>query len=51
MNPQPLLDLLRPKRIAEIVDIGANPRDGDPPYKPMLRAGEICRVTCYRVSC
>jgi FkbM family methyltransferase len=47
MNLQPLLDLLKPKRITEIVDIGANPIDGDPPYKPMLRAGEICRVTGF----
>ncbi len=47
MNPQPLLDLLRPQRITEIVDIGANPIDGDPPYKPMLMAGEICRVTGF----
>ena len=47
MNPQPLLDLLKPQRITEIVDIGANPIDGDPPYKPMLRAGEICKVTGF----
>ena len=47
MNLQPLLDLLKPKRITEIVDIGANPIDGDPPYKPMLRAGGICRVTGF----
>ncbi len=47
MNPQSLLDLLRPQRITEIVDIGANPIDGDPPYKPMLKAGEICRVTGF----
>jgi FkbM family methyltransferase len=47
MNLQPLLDLLKPQRITEIVDIGANPIDGDPPYKPMLRAGEICRVTGF----
>jgi FkbM family methyltransferase len=47
MNPQPLLDLLKPHRITEIVDIGANPIDGDPPYKPMLKAGEICRVTGF----
>ena len=26
-----------------MVDIGANPIDGDPPYKPMLRAG-LCQV-------
>jgi FkbM family methyltransferase len=42
-----LLDLLKPNRITEIVDIGANPIDGDPPYKPMLEAGEICRVTGF----
>ena len=47
MNPQPLLGLLKPQRITEIVDIGANPIDGDPPYKSMLRAGEICRVTGF----
>ena len=47
MNPQPLLDLLKTQRITEIVDIGANPIDGDPPYLPMLKAGEICRVTGF----
>ena len=47
MNPQSLLDVLKPQRITEIVDIGANPIDGDPPYKPMLMAGEICRVTGF----
>lgn len=29
------------------MDIGANPIDGDPPYLPMLKAGEICRVTGF----
>ncbi len=33
-------------RLTEIVDIGANPIDGDPPYKPMLEAG-LCRVTGF----
>lgn len=47
MNLQPLLDLLMPQRITEIVDIGANPVDGDPPYKSMLMGGEICRVTGF----
>ena len=47
MNLQYLLDLLKPQRITEIVDIGANPIDGDPPYLPMLKAGEICRVTGF----
>jgi FkbM family methyltransferase len=44
-----LLDLngiLRPERLTEIVDVGANPIDGDPPYKAMLRAG-LCRVTGF----
>lgn len=38
--------LLNSDRIMEIVDIGANPIDGDPPYKTMLDAG-ICRVTGF----
>lgn len=37
---------LVPKRLTEIVDIGANPIDGDPPYKAMLGAG-LCRVTGF----
>ena len=38
--------LLRAGRITEIVDVGANPIDGDPPYKAMLSAG-LCRVTGF----
>jgi FkbM family methyltransferase len=38
--------LLSPQRLTEVVDIGANPIDGDPPYKPMLDAG-LCRVTGF----
>jgi len=38
--------LLRPERLTEIVDVGANPIDGDPPYKAMLGAG-LCRVTGF----
>lgn len=30
----------------EVVDIGANPIDGDPPYRPLLDAG-CCRVTGF----
>lgn len=30
----------------EVVDIGANPIDGDPPYKPLLDLG-LCRVTGF----
>jgi FkbM family methyltransferase len=41
----PLCALLRPQRLTEIVDIGANPV-GDQPYKPMLDAG-LCRVTGF----
>jgi hypothetical protein len=35
----PLFDLLQPARLTAVVDIGANPIDGDPPYKRMLAAG------------
>lgn len=38
-----LVDLLRPRRLTSVVDIGANPIDGDPPYKEMLKQ-RICRV-------
>jgi FkbM family methyltransferase len=37
---------LASRRLTEIVDIGANPIDGDPPYKAMLQAG-LCRVTGF----
>ena len=41
-----LFGILKPTRITNVVDIGANPIDGDPPYKPMLAAG-LCRVTGF----
>ena len=41
-----LVDLLRPQRLTSVVDIGANPIDGDPPYQEMLRQ-RICRVTGF----
>jgi FkbM family methyltransferase len=41
-----LRELLAPQRLTEVVDIGANPIDGEPPYRPMLRAG-LCRVTGF----
>lgn len=41
-----LAELLAPARPTEIVDIGANPIDGDPPYAAMLAAG-LCRVTGF----
>lgn len=41
-----ILELLQPQRLTEIVDIGANPIDGEPPYKDMLDEG-ACRVTGF----
>jgi FkbM family methyltransferase len=38
-----LADLLGPDRTTSVVDIGANPVDGDPPYKPMLQR-RLCRL-------
>jgi FkbM family methyltransferase len=38
-----LVDLLEPDRITTVVDIGANPIDGDPPYKSMLQK-RLCRL-------
>lgn len=38
-----LVDLLQPDRITTVVDIGANPIDGDPPYKAMLQK-RLCRL-------
>ncbi len=42
----PLKTLLKPARTTHIVDIGANPVDGAPPYQPMMSAG-LCRVTGF----
>src|SRR5262249_34612530 len=41
-----LFDLLRPQRLTAVVDIGASPIDGEPPYKPMLDAG-LCTLTGF----
>ncbi len=41
-----LASLLGIDRLTHIVDIGANPIDGDPPYKSMLDAG-LCRITGF----
>lgn len=38
--------ILRPARLTQVVDVGANPIDGDPPYKAMLEAG-LCAVTGF----
>lgn len=41
-----LARLLGAQRLTEIVDIGANPLDDEPPYGAMLRRG-LCRVTGF----
>ncbi len=41
-----LLELLRPARLTAVLDVGANPIDGEPPYRPMLAAG-LCTVTGF----
>lgn len=38
--------MLQPRRLTAVVDVGANPIDGDPPYKPLLSAG-LCQVTGF----
>ena len=38
--------LLRAGRLTHVVDIGANPIDGSPPYAPLLSA-QLCRVTGF----
>jgi FkbM family methyltransferase len=44
--PDALFEMLQPKRLTAIVDVGANPIDGDPPYKRMLAAG-LCSVVGF----
>jgi FkbM family methyltransferase len=46
MPNDPLFALLRPQRRTAVVDIGANPIDGDPPYKAML-GRRLCTVTGF----
>ena len=41
-----LAELLAPEQITKIVDIGANPIDGNPPYAAMLTLG-LCQVTGF----
>jgi FkbM family methyltransferase len=45
-NQDSLATLLQPARLTSVVDIGANPIDGDPPYKSMLQR-RLCRVTGF----
>ncbi|MFJ6637098.1 FkbM family methyltransferase [Streptomyces sp. NPDC091376] len=42
----PVLALVQPDRHTHVIDIGANPIDGEAPYHDMLRAG-LCRVTGF----
>lgn len=41
-----LADILKLVRLPAIVDIGANPIDGDPPYKSLLELG-LCSITGF----
>lgn len=42
----PVLDLVCCSRLTGVVDIGANPVEGEPPYKPMLDA-KLCTVVGF----
>lgn len=46
VEPDFLRKLLEPDRFSSVVDIGANPIDGDPPYKEML-GRNLCQVTGF----
>lgn len=41
-----LTDFLQPERLTSVVDVGANPIDGDPPYKPLLQR-RLCRLVGF----
>jgi FkbM family methyltransferase len=45
-SAQALRNLLSPQRLTDVVDVGANPVDDEPPYAPLLAAG-LCRVTGF----
>jgi FkbM family methyltransferase len=49
LSDDELFCILRPSRLTAIVDIGANPIDGDPPYKAMLERG-LCSVLGFEPS-
>src|SRR4051812_25241847 len=44
--PDFLAALVKPERLTSVVDVGANPIDGDPPYRPLLAAG-LCTVVGF----
>jgi hypothetical protein len=41
MLDDPLLKLLRPKRLTAVVDVGANPIDGDPPTNLCCKNADV----------
>jgi hypothetical protein len=41
-----LVAVLQPGRLTQTVEVGANPIDGDPPYKLLLLAGH-CELTGF----
>jgi FkbM family methyltransferase len=43
LSEDELINLLKPDRLTSVIDIGANPIDGDTPYKDMLQR-RICRL-------
>jgi FkbM family methyltransferase len=45
-SADPLWALLAPRRRTAVVDVGANPTDGEPPYRPLLRNG-LCTVVGF----
>lgn len=44
LRSKSLIDILGVVATIDVVDIGANPIDGDPPYKPLLDAGRATLV-------
>lgn len=45
-EPNLLKNLIRPARLTSVVDVGANPIDGEPPYKAMLQR-RLCTVVGF----
>ncbi len=41
-----LAELIKPERLTAVVDVGANPIDGVPPYRPLLAKG-LCTVVGF----
>jgi FkbM family methyltransferase len=44
--PDFLSELIKPDRLVSVVDVGANPIDGAPPYRPLLSEG-LCTVVGF----